>query len=87
MIWRAALQHCAVTCDKGAVFSCSLAGTVILERLSDRMQFQPLRTLAKAKVRPIDGVLSFYPTLADALSRMPKRWQQTEQDFLHDSGL
>ena len=43
MIWRAALQHCAVTCDKGAVFSCSLAGTVMLERLSDRMQFQPLR--------------------------------------------
>lgn len=51
------------------------------------LQFQPLRTLAKAKVRPIDGVLSFYPTLADALRQMPKRWQQTEQDFLHDSGL
>ena len=54
------------------------------------LQFQPLRTLAKAKVRPIEGVLSFYPTLADALRLLPKRhgqWEEGEQDFLHDSGL
>ncbi|WP_430457142.1 C4-dicarboxylic acid transporter DauA [Rheinheimera sp.] len=37
------------------------------------LQFQVLKTLAKAKVRPIDGLLSFYPTLADALRLIPKR--------------
>jgi SulP family sulfate permease len=37
------------------------------------LQFQVLKTLAKAKVRPIDGLLSFYPTLADALKLLPKR--------------
>jgi SulP family sulfate permease len=54
------------------------------------LQFQPLRTLAKAKVRPMTGVLSFYPSLADALKLLPKRnaqWDNAEQDFLHDSGL
>jgi SulP family sulfate permease len=54
------------------------------------LQFQPLRTLAKAKVKPIDGVLSFYPTLADALKVLPKRhenWEQGDQNALHDSGL
>ena len=42
------------------------------------LQFQVLKTLAKAKIRPIEGVLSFYPTLADALKTLPKRdnsWQ------------
>jgi sulfate permease, SulP family len=29
-------------------------------------QFQPLRTLAKAKVSPMDGVIRFFPTLEDA---------------------
>lgn len=54
------------------------------------LQFQPLRTLAKAKVRPITDVLSFYPTLADALKQLPKRnaqWDNADQDYLHDSGL
>lgn len=54
------------------------------------LQFQPLRTLAKAKVRPIEGILSFYPALADALRLLPKRhgqWEEGQQDFLHDSGL
>lgn len=37
------------------------------------LQFQVLKTLAKAKVRPIDGVLSFYPTLTDALQLLAKR--------------
>ncbi|MBY6223443.1 C4-dicarboxylic acid transporter DauA [Ferrimonas balearica] len=31
------------------------------------LQFQPLKTLAKAKVEPIEGVLHFYPSLEDAL--------------------
>ncbi len=54
------------------------------------LQFQPLRTLAKAKVRPIEGILSFYPTLLDALKLVPKKneqWADGAQDFLHDSGL
>ncbi|KFZ38218.1 transporter [Shewanella mangrovi] len=29
------------------------------------LQFQPIRTLAKAGVQPIDGVLKFYPTLKE----------------------
>jgi SulP family sulfate permease len=37
------------------------------------LQFQVLKTLAKAKIRPIEGVLSFYPTLQDALTTLPKR--------------
>ncbi len=37
------------------------------------LQFQVLKTLAKAKVRPIDGLLSFYPTLPEALKLLPKR--------------
>ncbi len=54
------------------------------------LQFQPLRTLAKAKVRAEAGLLSFYPTLADALKVLPKRnlgHPSAEDDFLHDSGL
>lgn len=31
------------------------------------LQFQPLRTLAKAKVSPIEGKLKFYPKLSEAL--------------------
>lgn len=37
------------------------------------LQFQVLKTLAKAKVRPIDGLLSFYPTLPEALKLLAKR--------------
>ncbi|MGL5361068.1 MAG: SulP family inorganic anion transporter, partial [Shewanella sp.] len=35
------------------------------------LQFQPIRTLARAKIQPIDGVLKFYPTLREALSEAP----------------
>lgn len=35
------------------------------------LQFQPIRTLAKAKIQPIEGVLKFYPTLRDALAEAP----------------
>ena len=31
------------------------------------LQFQPLKTLARAKVKPIPGVTSFYPTLDEAM--------------------
>jgi SulP family sulfate permease len=31
------------------------------------LQFQPLKTLARAKVEPLVGVTSFYPTLNDAI--------------------
>lgn len=54
------------------------------------LQFQPLKTLAKARIHPVDGLLSFYPTLADALLTLPKKvpkWQQDEQNTLTDSGL
>lgn len=33
------------------------------------LQFQPIRTLARAKIQPIDGLLHFYPTLSDALEK------------------
>lgn len=35
------------------------------------LQFQPIRTLARAKVQPIEGVLKFYPTLREALAEAP----------------
>lgn len=34
------------------------------------LQFQPLRALAKAGVKPIPGVLAFYPSLAEALHQL-----------------
>ena len=34
------------------------------------LQFQPLKTLAKAGVKPIPGQLSFYPTLREALEHL-----------------
>lgn len=35
------------------------------------LQFQPIRTLARAKIQPIEGVLKFYPTLREALTEAP----------------
>jgi SulP family sulfate permease len=35
------------------------------------LQFQPIRTLARARIQPIDGLLHFYPTLSDALEKHP----------------
>lgn len=37
------------------------------------LQFQPLKTLAKAKIRPVEGLLAFYPTLTDALKDLPTK--------------
>ncbi|GAB58768.1 C4-dicarboxylic acid transporter DauA [Rheinheimera nanhaiensis] len=40
------------------------------------LQFQPLKTLARAGVKPITGVLSFYPTLREALEQLYPRAPQ-----------
>lgn len=34
------------------------------------LQFQPLRALARADIQPVEGLLSFSPTLAEALERL-----------------
>ena len=34
------------------------------------LQFQPLKTLAKAQIKPVDGVLSYHSNLHDALMLM-----------------
>jgi sulfate permease, SulP family len=60
------------------ISACDRADCQIL--LAD-LQFQPLKTLAKAKIRPVDGLLAFYPTLSEALKLLPKKseqWQVTE---------
>ena len=46
------------------------------ELLIADLQFQPLKTLARAGVKPIDGVLSFYPTLREALEQLYPRAPQ-----------
>jgi SulP family sulfate permease len=54
------------------------------------LQFQPLKTLAKAKIRPVDGLLAFYPTLTEALKELPtkaQQWVDASPDMLRDSGL
>ena len=43
---------------------CARAGKQVI--IAD-LQFQPLRTLARAKVEPVPGVTSFYPTLNEAI--------------------
>lgn len=35
------------------------------------LQFQPLKTLARARVKPVEGVSSFHSTLAEALAETP----------------
>lgn len=47
---------------------CKLNQTKLL--ITD-LQFQPIRTLAKAKIQPVEGVLKFYPTLREALTEAP----------------
>jgi len=36
------------------------------------LQFQPLKTLARANVKPIENVSSFYPSLKEALDAAPQ---------------
>ena len=42
------------------------------------LQFQPLRTLARAGVKPIDGLLSFSPTLAEAVEEVSRSSESLE---------
>jgi SulP family sulfate permease len=49
----------------------SLAEKQGIHLLVTDLGFQPLKTLAKAKVQPVPGVLSFYSSLTDALSSLP----------------
>jgi SulP family sulfate permease len=46
------------------ISTCRKAGTEVV--IAD-LQFQPLRTLARAGVKPEEGVVRFYPTLAEAV--------------------
>ncbi len=46
------------------------------ELLIADLQFQPLKTLAKAGVKPVPGLLSFYPTLREALDQLYSRAPQ-----------
>lgn len=34
-------------------------------------QFQPLKTLARAKIKPVEGVSAYFPSLAEALAALP----------------
>lgn len=43
------------------------------------LQFQPLKTLARAGVKPLPGVLSFYPTLREALDMLYQQAADTEE--------
>lgn len=51
------------------------------ELLIADLQFQPLKTLARAGVKPLPGVLSFYPTLREALEML---YQQAAAPDEHD---
>ena len=44
-----------------------------VELLNADLQFQPLKTLAKAGVKPEPGQLTFYPTLREALEQLAGR--------------
>ncbi|WP_020680093.1 C4-dicarboxylic acid transporter DauA [Marinobacterium rhizophilum] len=44
-----------------------------IELLIADLQFQPLKALARADIRPIEGQLSFSPTLAEALDMVSNR--------------
>ena len=43
------------------------------------VQFQPLKTLARAGVKPLPGVLSFYPTLREALDSLYQQAASTDE--------
>jgi SulP family sulfate permease len=44
-----------------------------IELLIADLQFQPLKALARAGIRPIEGQLNFSPTLAEALDMVSNR--------------
>lgn len=49
----------------------SLAEKQGIHLLVTDLTFQPLKTLAKAKVQPLPGILSFYSSLSEALNSLP----------------
>ena len=51
------------------------------------LQFQPIRTLARAKVQPIEGVLKFYPTLREALAEAPLPEQTGESSTAETTNI
>nr|WP_283105257.1 C4-dicarboxylic acid transporter DauA [Shewanella seohaensis] len=51
------------------------------------LQFQPIRTLARAKVQPIEGVLKFYPTLREALAEAPLPEQTCESSAAETTNI
>lgn len=55
--------------------SCRTSGTELL--IAD-LQFQPLKTLAKAGVKPEPGALTFYATLREALEQLRTREVEAE---------
>lgn len=56
-----------------------------VELLVADLQFQPLKTLAKAGIQPEPGQLTFYPTLREALEQLSGR--QAEQETVDASLL
>jgi sulfate permease, SulP family len=46
------------------------------------LQFQPLKTLARAGVQPIPGVLAFYPTLREALDALGEEQKAPQEQSL-----
>ena len=52
------------------ISQCHKTGTRLLVA---ELQFQPLKTLARAGIKPVAGVLAFYPSLAEALADVPKK--------------
>ena len=79
-----AADHRGIILDLDGVPILDAGGLAALEKLVSRcrqqqtqlvlagLQFQPLKTLARAGVKPVDGLLGFYPTLHDALDNLPR---------------
>lgn len=57
------------------ISKCSKNNTELL--IAD-LQFQPLKTLARAGIKPLPGQLSFYPTLREALETLYQQAATTE---------
>jgi SulP family sulfate permease len=57
------------------ISKCSKNNTELL--IAD-LQFQPLKTLARAGIKPLPGQLSFYPTLREALETLYQQAASTE---------
>lgn len=63
------------------IAKCAKNNTRIL--LTD-LQFQPLKTLAKAGIKPVKNVSYFYPTLKEALSQVPGAGHTHQENSYHN---